>query len=335
MYGKLNKKIGVGGFEYKKFGSVSDVFLGAALATNNNNIYFSPHISSQILKLNPDTDTYSQFGTVTGNYAGAVAYNGKIYCFPYDNTNVLIINTNTDTLSTTAAFTSRRYYNGVLASDGNIYAMPTLGGDIMKINTSTDVVSFPKNGITDLSSIGTVLGTDGDIYACPHTSNVIYKYNYTTNALSTISLGASYTAMTIGGIIGNDNDIYYASYNYNQILKLASGVLSSFGTISSDVSKYLSCFQKKGEAKIYFTPFNSESLIEIDTISQDIRNYLSIAGVSKYGGSCMSRKGDIYLIPMNETSILKIKGKPLSATDYTINLSGFETSNYNKLFNHL
>jgi len=117
-------------------------------------IYFCPRDYTQILRLDPTTNTTTLIGTVyagTGKYLGGVlGVNGKIYFTPLVSTKILELDpiTNTTTLIGNTYTNTNKYIGGVLASNNKIYFAP-----------------FTNTQILQLSRVNTpnVLGTDANI----------------------------------------------------------------------------------------------------------------------------------------------------------------------------
>ena len=78
---------------FQLFGSLSGTnkWLGGVLAPNGR-IYCVPLSSTQILEIDPETQTTQLFGSLAGVQkwsGGVLAPNGRIYCVPYNSTQVL------------------------------------------------------------------------------------------------------------------------------------------------------------------------------------------------------------------------------------------------------
>ena len=86
------------------FGSFSgtDKWFGGVLAPNGK-IYCVPNNSTQILVIDPATNTTALFGNFSGNIkwlGGVLAPNGKIYYVPGNSTQILVIDTKAEPNST-------------------------------------------------------------------------------------------------------------------------------------------------------------------------------------------------------------------------------------------
>jgi hypothetical protein len=68
-------------------------YSGAVLAPNGK-IYCVPHLATEILEIDPTTNTTKLFGNFEGfnkYISGILAPTGKIYCAPYEETRILEI----------------------------------------------------------------------------------------------------------------------------------------------------------------------------------------------------------------------------------------------------
>ena len=118
-------------------------YLGGTLAPNGV-IYGIPFNSTSILKINPEDDTVTTFGSVStgaNKYAGGVlAPNGMIYGIPFNSTSILKINPEDDTVTTFGSVSTgaNKYYGGTLAPNSVIYGIPFNSTSILKIEDIGD-----------------------------------------------------------------------------------------------------------------------------------------------------------------------------------------------------
>jgi len=153
-------------------------YVGAVYAPNGF-IYGIPHSAPNVLKINPNDDTLSYFGNVTGSgninfmpfQGGVLASNGVIYCAPRDFGVILKIDTNTDTLSTVNiglpnAQNTNKWFGGVLAPNNEcIYFIPYNTTGSLKIDPRTDQITFINSpGASVFLNQGGMVGPDGLIY---------------------------------------------------------------------------------------------------------------------------------------------------------------------------
>jgi len=135
---------------------------GGVLAPNGK-IYFTPYNSTQVLELDPSTNTTSLIGSVysgTDKWAGGVlAPNGKIYFSPIDYNQVLELDPSTNTTSLIGSVYSgtAKWIGGVLAPNGKIYFTPFSKTQIMQLNRVNypDVIGTDAQIPTPLSGLAT------------------------------------------------------------------------------------------------------------------------------------------------------------------------------------
>jgi len=80
----------------------SDKYIGGVLAPNGK-IYCVPNNSTQILVIDPATNTTALFGNFSSShkwFGGVLAPNGKIYCVPFNSTQILVIDPKAEPNST-------------------------------------------------------------------------------------------------------------------------------------------------------------------------------------------------------------------------------------------
>ena len=176
---------------------------GAVLAPNGL-IYCIPYIASNILIINPVTDS-AVYGvsSITPTVAsqryqgGVLADNGLVYCIPYGATNIMIINPANSSVSygtggaaLVPALSTQTYLGGVYHPNGKIYCMPNLASNVLIINTSNNTVAYGTGG-PSLSPVlstqryyGGVLAPDGNIYCTPNNATYMMIINTSNDSVS-------------------------------------------------------------------------------------------------------------------------------------------------------
>lgn len=207
-------------------------FLGAILAPNGR-IYALPIGYGAVVKLNPNDDTFSTFGSIPSNaFAnGVLAPNGVIYCAPFESGLIYKIDTNTDTISTIntglpTVANANRWTGGVLAPNNEcIYFMPNSSTGSLKIDPRTDQITFINSpGSSNFLSNGGVVGPDGIIYGTSSTIARIIINPFNDTITSTTSVASSKTILSFDGSfygiasstlnVTKDNRIYDIDPNY-------------------------------------------------------------------------------------------------------------------------
>lgn len=243
--------------------------------------------------------------------AGSLAGDGKIYCAPCEYSEILVIDPVTDTIETFGTFSSNfSYFSSVTALNGKVYGIPGIAGDIMEIDpvtrTTTTFGTFTpvSNGWT-----GAVLAPNGFIYAIPADATEVIKIdpdNKTTTTFGSIPAGDKYW----GGVLAEDGKIYCIPYAGNEVLVIDpnNDTLETFGDISAitvSTSKWAGgALAPNG--LIYCAPTGSQNqVLIIDPVGRTLG---SITGVTStgYQGAVLAPNGRIYCIPGGSLNILEI-----------------------------
>ena len=121
------------------FGSLPGGWVGGVLAPNGK-IYGIPVNSTTVLEIDPETQTATTFGSLSGTqkwYGGVLAPNGKIYGIPFGSTAVLEIDPETQTATTFGSLPgTHKWWGGVLAPNGKVYGIPLNSATILEITSS-------------------------------------------------------------------------------------------------------------------------------------------------------------------------------------------------------
>lgn len=166
------------------FGSIGggDKWYGGVLAPNGK-IYGIPRTTTSILVFDPETDTFTTFGSVpSGYYGGLLAPNGKIYAIPLSATNILVIDPETNTTTTFGSVPSG-YWGGVLAPNGKIYGMPRNSNQVLVIDTTNNSTNLIGSGLGGTGNrwYGGVLAPNGKIYGIPQAHSGILVIDTKSN----------------------------------------------------------------------------------------------------------------------------------------------------------
>ena len=298
--------------------AVTDRFWGGVLAPNGN-IYCIPNTGTVVGVINPVTNSYTTFGSVTGasKYAGGiVAPNGDIYCIPYTATNVGIINPTAHTINITTITGitgTSKYVGGVLASNGNIYCIPWSAANIGIINPNTN--TFSSFSITVTGTIkfgGGVLAPNGKIYCIPMAATVVGIIDPTTNTIDVTTItGIAGTNKFIGGVLAPNGNIYCIPYT---VATTTVGVINTTNNTYSTISDatLLSAGGYAGgvlgqDGLIYCMSNRTanNSILVIDPNTNTILSKVgTFTGTSPYFvGGVLAPNGNIYCIPGSLPSI--------------------------------
>lgn len=227
-------------------GSAGGRWSGGVLAPNGK-IYCPPYYTTtSILEIDPSTDTFTTFGSVTqpaggnGWFGAVLANNGLIYCIPNNSADVLIIDPDDQSVSTfsTAYTGTDKWVGGVLGPNGKIYCAPHDATTVLVIDPSDNTTST-----IDVSTIyvgnnkwaGAVLAPNGSIYMIPYISTKVLKIdpsNDTASSFGSHSGGGN----NFTGCLGPNGKIYSPPSGANTsvlVIDPATDTISTFGTFSS------------------------------------------------------------------------------------------------------
>ena len=200
---------------------------GGVLAPNGL-IYCAPHISQQLLIINPSNNTlttlnnYPGTGTWPGSqsFTGAVlAPNGRIYMMGLNN-RIANVNPNDNTVTTYDS--NGAYAGGVVASNGKIYFMPYTATSFLVLDPSDDSRTHFGTCTGSLQYEGGVLAPNGKIYAISLSASIGRIIDPSNNTVTTITGGGFIGAARAysGAVIAPNNKIYFTPYNATSFLCL-------------------------------------------------------------------------------------------------------------------
>lgn len=290
--------------------TAGSILFSALVEGTNGDLYAIPMSANYIAKIDPVTETVTEFGTPgAGGYkwhGGVLAENGFIYGIPRLDTTVLKIDPSTDTFTTFGALAGgvEKYAGGVLAANGFIYCAPLEATDVLKIDPSTDTVSTFGSLGAGFKYSAAALAPDGTtIYCFPNSSGNILKIDTTTDSVSTISsgLGAQYFGATVA-----PNGMIYACGNGVPVLQVdpVTDVVSALGLTGSFYGIVVGA-----NGLLCLTPYSGTTYAIIDTSTLQ---YVTITatgatGALDFSGARVASTGDIFAAPFNTDNFYKIR----------------------------
>ena len=288
------------------FGSSVASIYGGVLAPNGL-IYGAPLNSTQVLVINPTTNTTNTINIGSGGWTGSVlAPNGLIYCIPFSATQILVINPSTNTASTFGSLSgSNKWVGGVLAPNGLIYGIPADATSVLVINPSTNTTSTFGSLSGSNKWGGGVLAPNGLIYGIPRNSTSVLVIDPTTNQVSTFG-SLSGTLKWEGGVLAPNGLIYGIPRNSTSVLVIdpTTNQASTFGSFIGNDKWAGGVLAPNG--LIYGIPFSSTSVLVIDPTTNQVSTFGSLSGSLKWVGGVLAPNGLIYGIPLSSTEVLVI-----------------------------
>jgi YVTN family beta-propeller protein len=236
---------------FGSFGTDVNKWIGAVRAQNGK-IYCIPHNATEVLVIDPTTDSTTTFGTLPAGgqkwHGGCLApANGKIYGMPYDSDTVLVIDPATDTVTTigpipSVTATSGRFTGCVVSTSGKLYGIPYNASSVLTIDPSNDTLTvFGSLGTSVGKWQGGALAVDGKIYAAPFNFTSILVIDPFTETTSTFGSFASGGGKWRNPVLGRDGRIYMMPANVSSSL-LSVGKSEYNITRNITQSRYLNKF---------------------------------------------------------------------------------------------
>lgn len=140
--------------------SLSGSWWGCSIGVDGK-IYYAPYQSTDILVLDPATNTTATIAT--GLTAGPAMYksvgmakNGNLYFAPYNETQIMILNTRTSTVSFLGTFSGTNLYSGITASTNDrLYLCPYGADNVPIVDPGAGTVD-----ITTITGLNATFGTE-------------------------------------------------------------------------------------------------------------------------------------------------------------------------------
>lgn len=305
---------------------------------NDGNIYAIPYgglyldtdtSDSQIIKINPNKETYEFKTTISNNYdsyynwgpsisATIQLKNGKICGVPYARPYVIFYDPKSDIKNEVLIYdrpnneTTYTWQSGCLAPNGKIYCPPAQGNRILVINTNTESVSINDfspigistsyyYGITNANWGGSVLAPNGKIYAVPQRETSVLEIDPFVGTATTFgSLGTS-GAKWWGAVLAPNGKIYGIPQTATTILEIdpVSRTATTFGNISTFLSagQYSYGASLGADGKIYILPNNHTKIIQLDPETKTLSLYKTLPQKFSSISGVLAPDGNLYCIP--------------------------------------
>lgn len=143
------------------------------------------------LNLTTNVQTLITAGLVGSWWGCSIGVDGKIYYAPYASTDILVLDPTTDTTSTIPtglALGTDMYKSVCMAKDGNLYFAPYNATAIMILNTRTSTVSFLGTFAGSNLYSGITASTNDKLYLCPYGADNIAIVDHVAGTVDTTTI---------------------------------------------------------------------------------------------------------------------------------------------------
>ena len=268
---------------------------------------------------NKTIDTFDSLSGANKWAGGVLAPNGKIYGIPFSSTQVLEIDPATNTTTLFGSLSGGgKWIGGVLAPNGKIYGIPLDATSVLEIDPVTQTTTTFGTLTGSVKWNGGVLAPNGKIYGIPFDSSTVLEIDpvaQTVNTFGSLSGGGN---KWIGGVLAPNGKIYGVPFNSTQVLEIdpATNTTTLFGSLSSSNKWIGGVLAPNG--KIYGVPFSSTQVLEIDSATNTTTLFGSLSGSSKWRSGVLATNGKIYGIPSSASEVLVIGDDNTQNEDFVL-----------------
>lgn len=285
-------------------------YVGAILA-DNGKIYGIPTGASNIIELDPDTDTSVLFGKLPTDpfkWTNGCCYNGYIYGYPRLSNSLLKINPETRTvelIDLNLDYQGEHHYSGVLCGN-TIFQPPRRADHVLCINLDDcRIEKIPLGKRMDYC--GAILHYNGLIYCLPNRGYRVMVINPETKEVSFI--GDEIACPVYGAATTINGNIYgFSGYGKGMVkvnpenntveILFPHTRIESYGT------------QISANGKLYSIPGVGKTLFEFNPENETlkaVKQFDDRRKIAKWAGSAVTRDGTIWCLPAFGDTILKIE----------------------------
>lgn len=210
---------------------------GGALATNDR-IYCIPRGHTQMLEIDPATDSTalvgSSFALYGEKYSYGVFVGGKIYGMPNTLNNVLVYDVTagtTSTISTTLSAGSYKMGGCSLSQNGKIYTAPNTQTKVLVIDPVAGTTSTIESSVSGYISI--TLIQNGKIVCVPSSNVRLLEINPVTGITRLIGKNMI-TNSQYGACLGQNGKIYTSPYDATRVVQIE--ILRQIDVVGTDIN---------------------------------------------------------------------------------------------------
>ena len=267
-------------------------WLGGALNVDNSSIFAIPAHASKVLKITPNNTGGEKVEVIgkqqlCGNYKylrAILAQDDMIYGVPCFAKKVIRINPETSEVhqfGENLPAGEWMWHGGAMAPCGTIYGVPCNAESVLKITPSNERVELIGNLPKGRNKwYGALVGRDGCVYGMAYKARGVLRINPTTDDVRVIGEFKE-SFKWHGGIVGVDGCIYAFPSHADTVLRIAPPEV---------------CPKVDDEHGVVLEELPLSAECDPSTM----------IGKYKWGGGAMDREGNIFGIPSDAQTVLKL-----------------------------
>jgi hypothetical protein len=259
-------------------------WLGGSYTADKSSIIGIPSHAKRVIKIHPATGAISTFGgPFVGQFKwlrGVLAKDNCIYGIPAHATSVLKINPATEEVEELGVLPEGQWkWHGASLAIDCIYAVPCNAQSVLKIIPATGEVTqldIPAHANGGQKWYGTLVGRDGCVYGIPYKAHGVVKVNPFNDKVSILGDFGDSDFKWHGGAVGPDGCVYGFPAHAATVLKISPHIDDA----------------QVGLEELHLDPLEDPQVMQ---------------GKYKWLGGGVDREGNIYGMPSDAQTILKIE----------------------------
>jgi len=282
----------------------------------NGFIYGIPSSASQVLKIDPRSDSFKLFGRLgTQKFkwvASVVAKNGIIYGIPAAAGVVLRIDPYSDSIKPLGNYRKMdsKWTSAVLSACGTfIYGIPNSAGSVLKIDSTSDDLKLIGNfGNSKFKWTSGVLALNGAIYGIPANIESVLKIDPSSDTVTLLGSLSDQRNKWSTGVLAGNGAIYALPNNARSVLKIdpETDAVDLLGDLGNASFKYWTGVVARSDM-IYGVPWYASSILMINPAVDTVETFGAIDSIgSMWRSAELGLNGEIFAIPFNASQILVI-----------------------------
>lgn len=206
---------------------------------NVNKIYFFPNSASDILVIDPTTDSTSTISWAYSVIDPCITPDGVIYSNTSGNSEFYKFDTNTETGSVLTIGTTNGGGSCVYSENGHVYFIPNGGpSEFYKLEVSSDLIYRVPAPDLNYEINDAVITSDGIIYAVSRSADSVFRVDTSDDSSFSFDLVSSNPINIEDMFILPDDTIYGISDTQQTVSKIDTDVLNITDVINLTTSGY-------------------------------------------------------------------------------------------------